>query len=112
MTKSVRAARHFEMDFSCKRAIPENTYNDQVWVDVSLGKNVTLLCGCVYRSPTKDKQSTEDICKILHEMCTQNKPILICGDFNYPEIEWYKEYRKTSNLVRPLISSDDPFLKK
>ena len=39
-------------------------------------------------------------------MCTQNKPILICGDFNYPEIEWDNEYvNDSSNTISAFIDA-------
>ena len=35
-----------------------NEYADQVWVELSLRNKDNLLCGCIYRSPTKERVST------------------------------------------------------
>ena len=81
---------------NCKEVKPATVYKDHVWVELSQGKKESLLCGCVYRRPTKEneetKKTTEDVCKVLNEMNNQGKSILICGDFNYPEIDWTNEY--------------------
>ena len=64
----------------------------------------------MYRSPTKNKddtkKTTDDVCKVIKEMNDQGKPILICGDFNYPEIDWKNEYvNDPSNAIYPFIDS-------
>ena len=94
---------------SCKEIKPKTSnYKDQVWVQLSLGKNDSLLCGCMYRSPTKEKEdtrrTTDEVCKVLREMARSGKPSLICGDFNYPEIDWENEYVKdSSQTIAPFI---------
>ena len=75
-----------------------NKYEDQMWVEVALRNKDSLLCGCLYRSPTKDNertvQNTTGICRSISEAVERNNThLLICGDFNYlyleyPEIVW------------------------
>ena len=37
--------------------------------------------------------STEKVCKIISEALLRNDSrVLICGDFNYPEIDWNNDY--------------------
>ena len=66
----------------------------------SLGKSDSLLCGCVYRSPTKDredtKRTTNDVSKALRDGTQLGKPTLICGEFNYQEIDLESEYVKVA----------------
>ena len=33
-------------------------YDDQLWVEIDLKGKDKLLCGCIYRSPTKEKEKT------------------------------------------------------
>ena len=57
----------------------------------------TVLCGCVYRSPTCDvdlngcRKSTQAIVKLISEAYQHNPNLLIAGDFNYKEIDWLNE---------------------
>ena len=48
----------FDMDFM-----------DHLWVEISLTDGKSLLCGCIYRSPTKEKaatvNSTNKVCNLL-----------------------------------------------
>ena len=78
-------------------------------VKIKLRGNDSLLCGCVYRSLTKDgsknTEATEKICKIITEAAQLNiSHLLICGDFNYPEIAWENEYVvEQSNVIGSFI---------
>ena len=70
---------------------------DQVWVEIPLKDNNKLLCGCIYRSPSGDTQSTinsiKEIGKTLIEASNQKMShILIAGDFNLKGIDWENEH--------------------
>ena len=72
-------------------------YEDHLRVKVKLQNNDRLLCGCIYRSPTNEKSATKDttekVCEIISEAVQWNNTrLLICGDFNYPEIDWECDY--------------------
>jgi len=44
--------------------------------------------GCIYRSPsTNPYQSTNELCDLLVSLQGYSN-VLICGDFNYPNINW------------------------
>ena len=87
------------------------SYDDQLWVEVKLKGADRLLCGCVYRSPTKDKQktveTTQKVCEILKEASQRgNSHLLICGDFNYPGINWENEHiSETTPVISPFIEA-------
>ena len=84
-------------------------YQDQIWIEIKLKGKDKLLCGSIYRSPTKEKDrtisTTLKMCDILNEVSQRNPShLLICGDFNYPEIDWVNEH---VNEFTPIIS---PFI--
>ena len=61
-------------------------------------------------SPTKEmenkKISTEAVSRVLGEMSEHKKQMIICGDFNYPEIDWEYEYVSDSHdVIRPFINA-------
>ena len=68
---------------------------DHVWIELTSG-NSKILCGCVYRSPTTTEdtssQSTDKVTELIQTAYKMNTNLLICGDFNYKEIDWITEY--------------------
>ena len=44
-------------------------FKDHIWVEIPLTEKHSLLCGCIYRSPTKEKdvtlKSTQKVCDLL-----------------------------------------------
>ena len=85
----------------------QTPYDDHLWIEVKLRNDDKLLCGCVYRSPSKDttKETTSKVCEIIQEATLKNKErLLICGDFNYPEIDWENDYVNTEN-IKPFIET-------
>ena len=90
-------AIYVKSDIQSEEITFETPYDDQIWVQIKLRGHDSLLCGCVYRSPTKDKrkviETTEKVCKIIMEAAQLgNSHLLVCGDFNYPEIDWENEH--------------------
>ena len=48
------------------------------------------LIGVCYRSPNvafSDKENDDLLCDLLNEV--RGKPMLLMGDFNYPDIDWH-----------------------
>ena len=81
----------------------QTDYTDHMWVEIKLRNKDPLLCGCIYRSPSKDKdsekQTTQKVCELIIEAVGRNNSrLLICGDFNYPDIDWECQYSKNDNL--------------
>ena len=67
-------------------------YDDQIWVEIKLKGQDVLLCGCIYRSPTKEKHSTiattKKVCEIISKATKRERShLVICGDFNFPDID-------------------------
>ena len=63
----------------------QSQFDDLNWVEIGLQNDDSLLCGCIYRSPTKEKQSTIEstikICKVIAEATQRNNGALnnLCG---------------------------------
>ena len=54
---------------------------------VQLGNNCTTFLVVCYRLPDRDRDITQLI-ECLGKVCSNDKPVIPCGDFNFPEIEW------------------------
>lgn len=85
-------------------------YSDHLWIEIKLKGNDRLLCGCIYRSPTKDRASTvhttAKVCDILKKAAQRNTShVVICGDFNYPGIDWENEFIDESSVVLPFMET-------
>ena len=88
-----------------------NEFDDHVWIELQLKNNDKLLCGCIYRSPKKElqyiKDSTKKVCKVIQEATNMHPShLLICGDFNYPEIDWIHEsvFETTETIFNPSMT--------
>ena len=89
---------------------------DQVWIEIPYD-NCKLLCGCVYRSPTgtdrsKCLESTAKVTQLIHIAYQRNPNLLICGDYNYKEIDWSTEYAPPTyeHLLKFIETLRDCFL--
>ena len=87
----------------------QSQFDDLNWVEIGLQNDDSLLCGCIYRSPTKEKQSTIEstikICKVIAEATQRNNAhLIICVDFNYPCIDWEHEFvEEHTDVIKPFI---------
>jgi len=63
------------------------------WCEVDLVKDDRLLIGCIYRSPNSDEANNEKMLSSIRRVCNEAKfsHLLLCGDFNIPEIDWIDE---------------------
>ena len=95
----------------CREIKFRGIFEDHVWVEISLKNKDALLCGCIYRSPTDDKlstiESTAKVCKLINESVKRmNSHLIICGDFNYPRIDWESEFvDEKSSVITPFIDT-------
>ena len=65
-----------------------SNFEEQIWIKLFLKGSDSLLIGCMYRSPSSDKYtSTLALCNLLSSIHGYFH-VLICGDFNYPNINW------------------------
>ena len=69
-------------------AVDGYSHHEHVWISIKLMGKDQLLVGCIYRSPSSDPvQSTSGLCNLLNEV-NDFSHLLVCGDFNYPDINW------------------------
>ena len=69
----------------------DDSVKDNVWAEIKLQQGDSLLLGCVYRSPNSTKEQNVSLYSLLADATKLRTHILICGDFNHPEIEWNNE---------------------
>ena len=73
-------------DFKCSCT---ESFQECVWITVSVEKNSNVLFGCVYRSPSSSDENNRDLETMLRTITDmKTKNTLIVGDFNYPTIDW------------------------
>ena len=64
-------------------------FNESCWCEISLKGEDRLLVGCVYRSPNSSTSNNFNLMQDLKKVSKKSySHILICGDFNYPGINW------------------------
>ena len=69
---------------------------DHAWIEIK-GKNSSLICGCVYRSPSdanKEAQlhSIRKVNSLIKKIVELYDNVVITGDFNLKEIDWTNEH--------------------
>ncbi len=67
--------------------LPNHSFKESVWCEVSLINNDKLLIGGVYRSPNCTAENNVELNTVIRQLSTPSH-VLICGDFNHPEINW------------------------
>ena len=70
------------------------------WLNIrtSEGKFDKLLFGCIYRKGASTQLNNDNLNTLLEEACKLRSLISICGDFNFPSIDWNA----------PISHKDDP----
>ena len=91
-------------------------YQDHAWVGIKTANGDSILCGCVYRSPSNDatiegcKQSTMAVIKLIQTAYDRNINLIIAGDFNDKNIDWCNEYAEQEYLVDFINTLQECFL--
>ena len=72
-------------------------HNDQLWIEIELLGRDKLLCGCMYRSPSNNKEKSRENAGLISHSITKamerkSSHVLISGDFNFKEIDWENEF--------------------
>ena len=71
---------------------------ESIWCSVNLPGNMSLLLGCVYRSPSSSPSNNEQLCKLVAEIASRKEQhLFLGGDFNYPDIDWSNWYADCSD---------------
>ncbi len=67
----------------------ENKIEDSLWLEIQMNNADKLIIGCIYRSPSSNKEQDGLFLKMIDSFKNiQSSHLLILGDFNLPKIEW------------------------
>ena len=69
------------------------------YVSIKSNLNKSFLLTCIYRQPSCDSITHNEICKLFDINNCSNLPSIIIGDFNLPDIDWKfpnKNYTNTT----------------
>ena len=69
------------------------------WLRVNTGKSTheLILHGCIYRKGASTEDNNKRLLEILTEAVKTNNYLSICGDFNFPTIDWKAFLVKSDN---------------
>ena len=70
-------------------AFPRSHFSEQLWLNIKLKGEDSLLLGCIYRSPSAGVEVSVALCDIIR-LASQGHTshLLIVGDFNFGNIDW------------------------
>ena len=64
--------------------------SEAVGIAIKLENMQKLLIVGIYRSPSvHGPDSTEEICNLMRDVAETKHCLVMIGDFNYPEIDWF-----------------------
>ena len=73
-------------------------FQDHAWIEIPSKNGESILCGCIYRSPSYDSDSkkcleiTKKLSQLIRSAYHHNTNLLMVRDFNYKDIDWSNEY--------------------
>lgn len=75
---------------------------EQLWLRIMLSRGDNLAFGCAYRSPNSTDDNDE--LGLLHKtlrgtVAMGHSHLLVCGDHNYPDIDWESWTMRGENSV-------------
>ena len=100
----------YELESAHQVHFTTSDFKEQIWITIPLKGHNTLLIGCIYWSPMDATlSSTTSLCKMLNFLCNYTN-LLICGDFNYPNIDWVSMSSGSQNSQLFLQTIQDQYL--
>ena len=63
-------------------------FKESSWSWVYMSKTTRLLLGILYRKPSSCRVNDEKMIKLLEKAATLTNNLVVCGDFNLPDISW------------------------
>ena len=94
-----------------------HAYGESVWCEITF-RNKCVLIGAIYRPPATAREKNNLLCDLVRLSGDYNKEsqVLICGDFNFKEINWeHNEILSVGQIVDArnfLDSINDVFLQQ
>ncbi len=76
-------------DPNAKEVIMNTRFAENIFVDIKLTSEDSLLVGLIYRSDSGTDENNDNLRSLISEATTKGySHLLIMGDFNYPTIDW------------------------
>ena len=96
-------------------SLPNNVINSEpyiqtLWMQIST-HSITQTIGLCYNSPSSSLEEKTELNSQIKEACSIYKDVIICGDFNYPNINW-ETLHSTGDDQLFLDTTLDCFLKQ
>jgi len=88
-----------------------NKFSDQIWCSVRIRNGDNLHIGVCYRSPNADMSGKDNdilLCDMLAEL--HSKPLVLMGDFNFPDVDWSTSYGSSRSSQNFVDSIENGFL--
>ena len=89
----------------------ESSFADQIWCQVKISNGEALLIGVCYRSPNTvlyGNNNDISLCNMIREVC--GKPLVLMGDFNFPDIDWTASHGLSTASQQFVDCVDEAFL--
>ena len=64
---------------------------ESVWCEIPVKHDDRLLAGTVYRSPNRDVANNAEGNEFLSRVVVGRSHVFVCGDFDYPDIDWRED---------------------
>ena len=71
-----------------KKATKEFEESAWHWINIGNSVNDSFLLGCVYRKGASSSANNSKLLEVLDQANKLSNTITVCGDFNYPAIDW------------------------
>ena len=69
---------------------------ENIWAEVKLENNETLLVGCIYRPPSNTSEENKLLYDTILSVIENKTHVLVAGDFNQPNVDWENESTSAS----------------
>jgi len=86
-----------------------NGFSEQLWCKIKIRNGENFYIGVCYRSPNPEfSDNDKRLCDMIKEV--HGKPVLLMGDFNYPDIEWLTMHGQSQTSQNFANCIDDAFM--
>lgn len=84
-------------------------FKESLWCNIFLPNNANLLVGVIYRPPNCDPVMTQNMYSLMQQAVKFNSTFkIICGDFNFPLIDWTNmHYPPSMDEFVDILSEND-----
>jgi endonuclease/exonuclease/phosphatase family metal-dependent hydrolase len=93
--------------------ITDHKHEEQVWCRIELHCNKTLTIGCIYHSPSSNREDHEDLLDLINQVgrnAGEHNHLVILGDFNFPDIDWSTWNAASTQSTKLIDTLQDNFM--